>query len=200
MIEIEKITVKNFCSYGNHPTTINLNKESKTLVVGKNGSGKSTILLDGIFFALFGKPYRKITKNQLVNNLNNGKTLVELFFNVKGSNYIVRRAIKPNLFEIEKDGVKLENTVKNKDPQEYLEEHILKLNIRTFGQTVVLGSSSYIPFMQLDASKRREVNDDVLGVAVFTIMSDMAKEDLSITLKNLQKLDTEYEKIGRAHV
>lgn len=193
MIEFETITVKNFFSYGNYPTTIQLNRDSTTLVVGKNGAGKSTILLDGIFFALFGKPYRKVTKGLMVNSLNKGGTIVELIFNTKGSTYKVIRGIKPNLFEIEKDGEKLDNTVKNKDLQNFLEEDILKLNIRTFGQTVVLGSSSYIPFMQLDSSKRREIVDDVLNVAVFTTMSDLAKEDLSITNKELSKLDTSYQ-------
>lgn len=193
MIEFETITVKNFCSYGNYPTSIQLNKDATTLVVGKNGAGKSTILLDGIFFVLFDKPYRKVTKGQLVNSINKGGTIVELTFNTKNSKYLIRRGIKPNLFEIEKDGKKLDNTVRNKDLQSHLEEDILKLNIKTFGQTVVLGSSSYVPFMQLDAAKRREVVDDVLGVSVFTTMSDLAKEDLSITNKELQKIDTEYQ-------
>lgn len=189
MIEFLSISVKNFCSYGNHPSVIQLNEFDTTLVVGKNGRGKSTILLDGIFFALFGKPYRKVTKTQLINTINNGGTLVEVSFKTRGSVYTVRRGIKPNLFEILKDDALLDSNTLAKDLQEHLEQDILQLNIRTFGQTTVLGSASFIPFMQLDAAKRREVVDDVLNVGVYTKMSKLAKEDLDITSKEIQKLN-----------
>lgn len=193
MIEFEQISVKNFCSYGNNPSTIILNKDSNTLVVGKNGRGKSTILLDGVFFALFGKPYRKVTKSQLVNSINNGGTLVEIVFNTRGSKYIVRRGIKPNLFEVVKDGDIIDSNVMSKDLQEHLEQDILQLNIKTFGQTTVLGSTSYTPFMQLDAAKRREVVDDVLAVGVYTKMSKLAKEDLDITSKEITNTNHQIE-------
>lgn len=193
MIEFSSITVKNFCSYGNHPTTIDLKSHDKTLVVGKNGRGKSTILLDGIFFALFGKPYRKVTKNQLVNSINKGDTLVELSFVTRGSTYVLRRGIKPNVFELFVDGTKMDNNVLNKDLQEHLEQDILQLNLQTFGQTVVLGSTSYTPFMKLEAARRREVVDDVLNVGVYTKMAKLAKEDLDITNKAVSKLQGEID-------
>jgi DNA repair exonuclease SbcCD ATPase subunit len=193
MIEFKYIKVANFCSYGNHPTTIELDKHEKTLVVGKNGRGKSTILLDGIFFSLFGKPYRKVTKTQLINSRNKGDTMTEICFLTRGSTYVVRRGIKPNIFDITVDGIKLDNNVMNKDLQEYLEQDILQLNIRTFGQTVVLGSTSYVPFMQLDAAKRREVVDDVLNVGIYTKMGKLAKEDLDITNKALSKVMAELD-------
>ena len=193
MIEFSNITVKNFCSYGNHPTTIDLKSHDKTLVVGKNGRGKSTILLDGIFFALFGKPYRKVTKNQLVNSINKGDTLVELSFVTRGSTYVLRRGIKPNVFELFVDGTKMDNNVLNKDLQEHLEQDILQLNLQTFGQTVVLGSTSYTPFMKLEAARRREVVDDVLNVGVYTKMAKLAKEDLDITNKAVSKLQGEID-------
>lgn len=191
MIEFEKITVKNFCSYGNHPSEIVLNKDATTLVVGKNGRGKSTILLDGVFFALFGKPYRKVTKSLLVNSINKGGTLVELTFNTRGSTYLVRRGIKPNIFEVHRDSQILDSNVMVKDLQIHLEEDILGLNIRTFGQTSVLGSTSFVPFMQLEAAKRREVVDDVLGVGVYTAMSKLAKEDLDLTKSGISKVSAE---------
>lgn len=193
MITFKTIRAKNFGSYGNYPTEIDLCNFDTTLVVGKNGSGKSTLLLDGIFFALFNKPYRKITKGLLVNSINKGSTLVELDFETKGSKYTVRRGIKPNLFEIEKDGEVLDQNVLSKDAQEYLENDILQTNPKTFGQTSVLGSSSFVPFMQLPAAGRREVVDDVLDVHVFTRMSDLAKEDLSITNKELIKKENELQ-------
>jgi len=193
MIEFTKIVVKNFGSYGNTPTTIDLNKVDNTLVVGKNGKGKSTILLDGVFFVLFNKPYRKVTKTQLINSINKSGTLVEIYFTTRGSDYKVVRGIKPNIFAIEKDGEVLDTNVLSKDLQEYLEQDILQLNIRTFSQTVVLGSTSYIPFMQLDASKRREVVDDVLDVWVYTRMAENAKEDLSLTNRELNDVSHRYD-------
>lgn len=191
MIKFKHIKAKNFGSYGNYFTTIDLDSHSTTLVVGKNGSGKSTLLLDGIFFVLFNRPYRKITKSLLVNSINKGGTLVEIEFETRGSLYTVRRGIKPNIFEIEKDGTLLDQNVLSKDTQLYLEEDILQTNLRTFGQTSILGTSSFVPFMQLPAAGRREVVDDVLDVHVFTTMSDLAKEDLSITNKSLTKTEND---------
>lgn len=191
MIKFKKITVKNFGSYGNYPTEIVLDQHSTNLIVGSNGAGKSTILLDGIFFVLFNRPYRKISKGLLVNSINNGGTFVEIEFETRGSDYIVRRGIKPNIFEIVKDGEVLDKGVLSKDDQEYLEQDILHTNPKTFGQTAVLGSSSFIPFMQLPAAGRREVVDDVLDVHVFTRMSELAKEDLSLTNKSLTAKENE---------
>lgn len=193
MIEFKTITVKNFGSYGNHPTTINLNTHNNTLVVGKNGKGKSTILLDGIFFVLFNKPYRKVTKTQLINSINKSGTIVEICFDTRGSSYKVTRGIKPNVFVIEKDGEVLDSNVLSKDLQDHLEQDILQLNLRTFSQTVVLGSTSYIPFMQLDASKRREVVDDVLDVWVYSRMAENAKDDLSVTNKEITSVSHQFD-------
>ena len=161
MILLKKIRWKNLLSTGNIFTEIDLTKYNSTLIVGTNGSGKSTIL-DAISFALYNKPFRKINKPQLINSIN-GKDLVVEFEFVVGSNYYkIVRGIKPNRFEIYKNDILLNQDADSKDYQEVVEKQIIKMNHRTFSQVVVLGSSTYVPFMQLAAAARREVIEDFI--------------------------------------
>ena len=172
MIEFKEIKYKNFLSSGNHFTTISLNEFGTSVIIGKNGAGKSTIL-DALCFALFNKPFRKITKSQIVNSSNDRDCVVELDFSVHSTQYKVIRGIKPNKFIIERNGNKLNEDCSANDQQKSLEEQILKLNYKSFTQIVILGSASFVPFMQLSAPHRREVIEDLLDIRVFSTMSDI---------------------------
>lgn len=164
-------------SYGNQWTEINLNSKKNTLIVGKNGSGKST-MLDALSFVLFGKPYRNINKPQLINSITDKNMLVELTFSIGKKHYNIRRGIKPAIFEIYIDDVMVNQNSLTKDYQSYLENNILKLNYKSFCQIVVLGSSNYIPFMQLTANARRLIIEDLLDLQVFSSMNVLLKERL----------------------
>lgn len=181
MIVFKNIKWKNILSTGNVYTEIPLNKHPTTLIMGENGAGKST-LLDALTFALFGKPYRNINKPQLVNSINNKECLVELSFHIGEKKYLVRRGIKPVIFEIWVDGDMLDQSANAKDYQEILEKMILKMNYKSFTQIVILGSASFTPFMQLSASDRRAVIEDLLDIQIFSTMNTLVKEKLS-TLK-----------------
>ena len=169
MIIFHNITWKNFLSTGNTPISVNLREAPTTLIIGSNGSGKST-LLDALCFALFNKPFRIIKKDQMVNTINNADTLVEVYFSIGPKKYKVRRGIKPNIFEIYQDGILLNQDASSIDYQKYLEQNIMKLNYRSFIQVVILGSSSYEPFMKMKARYRRDVVEEILDVKVFTQM------------------------------
>ena len=169
MILFKRLTYKNFLSSGNLPIVINLDMSQTTLIVGTNGSGKST-LLDALCFVLFNRPFRIIKKEQMVNTINNGDCVVEVDFEVGTKKYKVRRGIKPNLFEIFCDGKKLNQDANNIDYQKYLEQNIMKLNYRSFIQVVLLGSSSYEPFMKMKPRYRREVVEEILDIRVFGLM------------------------------
>lgn len=181
MIVFKNIKWKNFLSTGNVYTEIPLNKHPTTLIMGENGAGKST-LLDALTFALFGKPYRDINKPQLVNSINGKECLVELSFQIGEKKYLIRRGIKPNIFEIWVDGEMLDQSASLKDYQDILEKMILKMNYKSFTQIVILGSASFTPFMQLSASDRRAVIEDLLDIQIFSTMNALVKERLS-TLK-----------------
>ena len=170
MIIFQKITWRNFLSTGNTPIEINLREHPTTLVIGKNGSGKSTVL-DALCFALFNKPYRIIKKDQMINTINNADSMVEVWFSIGPKKYQVRRGIKPNVFEIYEDGVMLNQNASGVDYQKYLETNIMKLNYRSFCQVVILGSSSYEPFMKMRASYRRDVIEEILDIKVFASMN-----------------------------
>lgn len=182
MINFQKLRFKNFLSTGNNFTDISFDKTPTTLVVGHNGAGKST-MLDALSFGLFGKPHRKISKNQLINTINGKGTLVEVEFSVGKKQYKVIRGIKPNKFEIWVDGNMVNQDSHAKEYQSMLEKNILMLSHKSFHQIVVLGSSSFVPFMQLAGGSRREVIEDLLDINMFSKMNGLLKERMSI-LKN----------------
>ena len=169
---------KNLLSTGNTFTEVSLNTHNNTLIVGDNGAGKSTIL-DALSFALFGKPFRKVNKGQLINSINNKGLLVECEFIVGSKNYLVKRGSKPTVFEIYMDGVLINADAASSDYQDVLDKQILKINHKSFSQIVVLGSASFIPFMQLAAAARREVIEDLLDIQIFTTMNTLLKEKIS---------------------
>ena len=188
MIIFESIEWKNFLSTGNSSNKILLNKSTTTLIIGKNGEGKSTIL-DALCFALFGKPFRNINKGQLINSINGKNCLVEIKFNVNSKNYKVIRGIKPNKFEIWCDDVLVNQDAAAKDYQKVLEQQILKLNYKTFTQVVILGSASFVPFMQLSSGQRREVIEDILDIRIFSTMNQLLKEKASDTKSEIAQIE-----------
>ena len=167
MIIFEKIRWKNFLSTGNSFTQVNINDAQSHLVVGANGAGKST-MLDALCFVLFNKPFRKISRGQLVNSINERETIVEIEFTIGTVQYKVIRGIKPNVFEIYRNDKLLDQDAASKDTQKYLEQSIIKFNFKSFTQVVILGSSTFVPFMQLGASVRREVIEDLLDIQIFS--------------------------------
>jgi DNA repair exonuclease SbcCD ATPase subunit len=189
MIVFKTIRWKNFLSTGNSWTEIPLNKSKSTLIVGQNGAGKST-MLDALSFALFGKPHRNINKPQLVNSVNQKDCLVEVIFSIGKTDFKIVRGIKPQVFEIWRNGILLNQVSTSKEYQMILEQNILKLNHKSFHQIVVLGSSSFIPFMQLPAQHRRDVIEDLLDINIFSKMNVLLKER-NITLKDSIK-DIQY--------
>ena len=177
MILFKRIKFKNFLSSGNTPTEINFTEVPTSLIVGTNGSGKST-MLDALCFVLFNKAFRKIVKNQLINSTNEKECLVEIEFDISDKEYKVIRGIKPNIFEIWIDGVLQNQVAASNDQQKYLEDTILKLNYKSFTQIVILGSASFVPFMQLSTAHRREVVEDLLDIKIFSAMNSILKEKI----------------------
>ena len=175
MITFETLRWKNFLSTGDQWIEMNLNDSASTLIVGSNGAGKST-MLDALCFALFNKPFRKISKGQLVNSINEKGTKVEVTFTIGRDDYRVFRGIKPNTFEVYKNNQMVDQDAATKDTQRHLEQSILKLNFKSFTQVVILGSSTFVPFMQLSASHRREVIEDLLDINIFSQMNQLLKE------------------------
>ena len=194
MIIFKSIKWKNFLSTGNIYNEIALDKHANTLIVGENGSGKST-LLDAMTFALFGKPYRNINKPQLVNSINNKDCLVELTFTLGEKTYLIRRGIKPNLFEIYQDGELVNQDAKAKDYQDMLERLILKMNHKSFTQIVILGSASFTPFMQLNAADRRAVIEDLLDIQIFSDMNNIVKLKVTELKSEIAELKLKLENI-----
>lgn len=178
MILFRTIRWKNLLSTGNYFTEIKLDTNSNTLIVGENGSGKST-MLDALCFALFGKAFRNINKPQLINSINGKDCVVEVEFEVNNKKYKVVRGIKPNVFEIHQDGELLNQDAASRDYQELLEKVILKLNYKSFTQIVILGSASFVPFMQLSAADRRAIIEDLLDIQIFSAMNSIVKEKMS---------------------
>ena len=192
MILFKTLRWKNFLSTGNSWTSVDFTSHKTTLVIGHNGAGKST-LLDALSFALFGKAHRNISKPQLINTINNKDCQVEVEFTVAGSNFKVVRGIKPGKFEIWKDGTMINQSSHAKEYQKILEQNIIKLNHKSFHQIVVLGSSSFIPFMQLSAQNRRDVIEDLLDINVFSKMNQILKEKNSLLKDDLKDVDYKYE-------
>jgi len=189
MITFETIRWKNFLSTGDQWTEIDFCESPSTLIIGNNGAGKST-MLDALCFALFGKAFRKINKPQLVNSINEKETKVEVTFTIGKDSYRVFRAIKPNAFELYKNNKLVDQDAATKDTQKYLEQSVLKLNYKSFTQVVILGSSTFVPFMQLTASHRREVIEDLLDINVFSNMNKLLKDRISLSQN--QSKDCQY--------
>jgi DNA repair exonuclease SbcCD ATPase subunit len=187
MIHFKMIRFKNILSTGNSWTEIPLDNSKSTLILGENGAGKST-MLDAISFALYGKAFRNINKKQLLNSINQKDLQVELAFKIGAKDYNVKRGIKPNVFEIWCNGELLNQDAAARDYQSYLEESILKLNYKSFGQVVVLGSSTFVPFMQLKASERRAVIEDLLDIQIFTVMNTLLKGKVSNNKEEIQEI------------
>ena len=190
MILFKSVSWKNFLSTGNSANKILLDKSSTTLIIGKNGEGKSTIL-DALCFALFGKPFRNINKGQLVNSINGKGCVVEIEFTINGKEYRVLRGIKPNIFEIYVNDDLMNQDAAARDYQKVLEQQILKLNYKTFTQVVILGSASFVPFMQLSTAMRREVIEDILDIRIFSTMNQLLKEKANDTKAEISRIETE---------
>ena len=216
MITFQKIRWKNFLSTGDQFSEIDFQKNATNLIVGPNGTGKSTVL-DALTFSLFNKPFRKINKSQLINATNEKDCCVEVEFDISGRQYLVRRSIKPNLFEIEVDGQKMHKQADDRATQKILEENILKVNYKSFTQIVILGSSAFVPFMQLSGTNRREVIEDLLDIRIFSAMNviirdkirkqkdeirvlDLARENVKDKLDMQKKFIEELENRGKANI
>jgi len=198
MIIFEKLRWKNILSTGNSFTELNLTKSPNTLVIGNNGAGKST-MLDALCFGLFGKPFRKINKPNLLNSINQQQGVVEVEFSIGQKKYKIIRGIKPNTFEVYCNNQLVDQDAKAKDYQDHLEKFILKINYKSFTQVVILGSASFVPFMQLSPGDRRAIIEDLLDIQIFSSMNGIVKDKMSIikdgTLKNKYAMDLASEKI-----
>ena len=194
MIKFKKIRWKNFLSTGDHWTEINFLEKNTNLIIGHNGSGKST-LLDALTFVLFNKPFRKINKSQLVNTVNERECLVELEFDVNARDYVVRRGIRPNTFDIEVNGSPLHRQADDRSNQRILEDNILKVNYKSFTQIVILGSSTFVPFMQLNAPNRREVIEDLLDIRIFSFMNNLLKDKIRLKKEQVRSLKLKRENL-----
>ena len=204
MIYFKSVKWKNFLSTGNNPTEVFLDRSKTTLIIGENGAGKSTVL-DALCFGLFGKPYRPIKKNQLVNSINTKGAEVEVTFTIGTNEFVVYRGIKPNNFDIIRNGEPMDQEAHSRDFQKILEDQILKLNYKSFTQVVILGSSCFIPFMQLSTAHRREVVEDILDIKIFSIMNLLLKQQYKIISEEQNDLKLEeglysskleYEELG----
>lgn len=199
MIIFEKIRFKNFLSFGNTFTEIQLNRSPTTLIIGENGVGKST-MLDALTFVLYGKPFRKFNKPQLVNSVNKKQLLVEIEFTINKNKYLVRRGIKPAVFEIEENGTLIAQDAANGDYQGFLEKHILKMNLVAFNQIIILGKATYIPFMRLTTGNRRALIEELLGLTIFSKMNEVLSQrvkDMKTALSTCEsKLKTLLDKIN----
>ena len=195
MILFEKIRWRNFLSTGNQNTEFNLTKHPTNLVIGTNGAGKST-LLDALTFALFGKPFRRINKPQLINSVNEKDCIVEVEFSIGNTNWKVIRGIKPNIFEIHKNESPLNQSAAALDQQKWLEQNVLKMNYKSFTQIVILGSSTFVPFMQLTATNRREVIEDLLDIRIFSSMNNLIKDKIRGIKEEVKILELKKESLN----
>jgi DNA repair exonuclease SbcCD ATPase subunit len=194
MIYFKVLRWRNFLSTGNIDTEIQLNKSTNTLIVGENGAGKSTIL-DALTYALFGKPFRKVNKGQLLNSITRKNLVVEIEFDIGHTQYKIIRGQKPNVFEVYQNGNLVNQSAEMRDYQEVLEKQILKLNLKSFCQVVILGSASFVPFMQLPAAQRREIIEDLLDLQIFTTMNSLLKERIAENTESLTEINTDQKVI-----
>jgi DNA repair exonuclease SbcCD ATPase subunit len=188
MICFQKIRWRNFLSTGNQWTEIQLDEKSTTIVIGSNGAGKSTVL-DALTFSLFNKPFRKINKPQLLNSTNEKDCLVEIEFKVGSTDWMIRRGMKPNIFEIHRNGKVLDQMADVGTQQKWLEQNVLKMNYKSFTQIVILGSSTFVPFMQLPVSSRREVIEDLLDIKIFSAMNMIIKDKIRTVRDQVKTLE-----------
>ena len=195
MILFEKIRWKNFLSTGNQYTEIELDSNSTTLIVGTNGAGKSTVL-DALTFSLFNKPFRKISKGQLINTVNEKDCRVEVEFSIAETQWKVVRGIKPNLFEIHRNGICMDQFSAVNDQQKWLEQNVIKMNYKSFTQIVILGSSSFVPFMQLTATNRRDVIEDLLDIKIFSSMNSLIKDKMRGLREEIRTLELKKESLN----
>ena len=194
MLIFETIRWKNFLSTGNHFTEIQFTNHQTNLIIGQNGAGKSTVL-DALTFSLFGKPFRKINKPQLLNSVNEKDCVVEVEFSIGPTNWKIIRGIKPNIFEIWRDGNKLDQSAAAADQQKWLEQNVIKMNYKAFTQIVILGSSTFVPFMQLSAKDRREVIEDLLDIRIFSSMNNVLKEKIRELKDSIRVYDLKKESL-----
>ena len=192
MIIFRYVRWRNFLSTGNNFIEIQLDRNPTTLIIGENGAGKSTVL-DALCFGLFGKPFRSINKPQLVNSVNNVNCVVEVDFEIGTKKIKVVRGIKPNIFEIYINGKMYNQDANQRDYQKYLEQQILKLNWRSFTQVVILGSSTFVPFMQLKARHRREVVEEILDIQIFSLMNMLLKQKLRTIAEETREAEYQYD-------
>ena len=195
MILFKTIRWKNFLSTGQHETEVDFTKNSTNLIIGSNGAGKSTVL-DALTFSLFGKPFRKINKPQLINSVNDRDCRVEVEFDVGNISWKVVRGIKPNIFEVYRDDSLLDQSAAALDQQKWLEQNVLKMNYKSFTQIVILGSSTFVPFMQLPASHRREVIEDLLDIKIFSSMNLVIKDKIRILKDEIKTLELKKESLN----
>ena len=194
MIIFQKIRWKNFLSTGNQFTEVDFQQNATNLIVGTNGTGKSTVL-DALTFSLFNKPFRKINKGQLANSMNEKDCLVEVEFCINNKQYIVKRGIKPNIFLIIVDGTPMHKEADDRVMQKMLEENILKVNYKSFTQIVILGSTNFVPFMQLSGSNRRDVIEDLLDIRIFSAMNSLIKDKIKIQKDEIKTLNLSKDNI-----
>lgn len=194
MIIFEDISWRNFLSTGQQSTTINLNKNKTTLIIGSNGAGKSTVL-DALCFSLYNKPFRKINRPQLINSVNDRDVFVEVNFSIGKTKWKIERGIKPNIFKIYRDGKELDQKASAIDQQKWLEQNVLKMDFRSFTQVVILGSSTFVPFMQLSAAHRREVIEDLLDIKIFSSMNTLIKEKIRSAKEEIKVLELKKESL-----
>ena len=195
MILFEKIRWRNLLSTGNNWTEVNLRSTSTTVIIGTNGAGKSTIL-DALTFVLFNKPFRKINKSQLLNSMNEKDCSVEIDFSIGSTDWFIRRGMKPNIFEIHRNGQMLNQSSSVNDQQKWLEQNVLKMNYKSFTQIVILGSSAFVPFMQLTGSTRREVIEDLLDIKIFSAMNNIIRDKIKGIRDEVKTLELKKESLN----
>ena len=195
MILFKKIRWRNFLSTGQHETEVDFTENATNLIIGTNGAGKSTIL-DALTFSLFGKPFRKINKPQLVNTVNEKDCKVEVEFSVSGTEWKIIRGIKPAIFEVWRDDTLMDQAAASLDQQKWLEQNVLKMNYKSFTQIVILGSSTFVPFMQLSAANRREVIEDLLDIRIFSTMNSVIKEKIRQVKEDVKVLELKKESLN----
>ena len=194
MILFEKVRWKNFLSTGNQFIEVDFLKHSTNLIIGTNGAGKSTIL-DALTFSLFGKSFRKINKPQLLNSVNDKDCVVEVEFSISGTQWKIERGIKPAIFKIWRDGTLLDQSAAANDQQKWLEQNVLKMNYKSFTQIVILGSSTFVPFMQLTPGNRREVIEDLLDIRIFSSMNSVIKDKIRLVKESVKVLELKKESL-----